>query len=158
MSKLDWSRVGIVQLDPARVQRVTDFVTSDNEVVPVKPPKQSELIKIKAAAIKSDRRTAARRAKRQAAKQASRERQQAVEVLNEEKKRQAARLKVEKQAAAERAREKRLDDVATREEAELARQQTPEGLATAAPQPRGSGKMLCAVSESRFANYGGQSS
>jgi hypothetical protein len=92
VSKLDWSRAGIAQSDPARVQKVVDFVTPDNEVVSVRPLTRAELAEIKAEEQKRAKLLAARRASKLGAKKAYRKRQQAAENLKRAKKQEAAKL------------------------------------------------------------------
>lgn len=75
MTKLDWSRSGLQQSDPARVQRVADFVEPDNVIVSVVPLSPAEIAKMNAALIKERKENAARlaavkRAKLQAEKRA----------------------------------------------------------------------------------------
>ena len=76
MTKLDWSRSGLQQSDPARVQRVADFVEPDNMIVSVVPLSPAEIAKMNAALIKERKEKAARlaavkRAKLQAEKRSA---------------------------------------------------------------------------------------
>ena len=132
MSKLDWSRGG-AETDPARVQKVADFVTPDNEIISIRPLTPAEVAKIKATAIKRDRLAAERNAKMlatmRAFQKADQERKRTARKLKRAKYQEAENLKAEIRAAEARAPKEHLNQIAAQEATKLARKQTPEHLA-----------------------------
>ena len=125
MTKLDWSRAGVQSADPARVQRVADFVEPD-QVETIVPWTPAEAAALQAMHERDVRIAEKKRAAKFVALKAARKRKRATEKVK-----RAAEAEEQKLAVARAsAREERLKELEIREAAKMARKPSPQQLAT----------------------------
>lgn len=128
MSKIDWSK-DKREYDPARVQRVDDFVEPDPVIIsvtPLKPKERLSLARRLKSAVERARATQRKRAKK-AANIAATETQQAASAAKKAK-------QAERQARREAQRETRQRELAAKIAAEDAWKQSPEYAALKAAE------------------------